>query len=90
MASVAKILKNYLYEWHEILAHQNFDYVKKVLKKNNTEIKQTSVPHGELFEGKDTPVTLSRVTLRFWRLLLKNRLSPEEWEDLLKTANLLK
>lgn len=47
VASVARVATNDLNEWHEKLAHQNFDYVKKVLKQNNIEIKQSSVPQCE-------------------------------------------
>lgn len=47
VASVAKVVDNDFYEWHEKLAHQNFDYVKKILEKNNIKTKQTHVPRCE-------------------------------------------
>lgn len=47
IAGVANVVKNDFNEWHEKLAHQNFDYVKKVLKKNNIEVKQTHAPQCE-------------------------------------------
>ncbi|GBP19524.1 Retrovirus-related Pol polyprotein from transposon TNT 1-94 [Eumeta japonica] len=45
--NVAEVVKNDLYKWHQKLAHQNFNYVKKVLKKNNIVVKQTNVPQCE-------------------------------------------
>lgn len=43
VANVAKKVKNTLQEWHERLAHQNFEHVRKVLLNNNIDVKQTPV-----------------------------------------------
>lgn len=47
IASTAKLLQTDLNEWHKRLAHQNFNYVKDILKKNNIDVKQTSTPECE-------------------------------------------
>lgn len=44
IASTAELASNDLNEWHRRLAHQNFTYVKDILRKNNIEVKQTSNP----------------------------------------------
>lgn len=44
IASTAKLAPNDLNEWHRRLAHQNFTYVKDILRKNNIEVKQTTNP----------------------------------------------
>nr|XP_049701711.1 uncharacterized protein LOC110381443 isoform X2 [Helicoverpa armigera] len=43
-ASTAELAWNDLNEWHRRLAHQNFTYVKDILRKNNIVVKQTSNP----------------------------------------------
>ncbi|KAF9405755.1 hypothetical protein HW555_013634 [Spodoptera exigua] len=53
MANVAKNVKTTLQEWHERLAHQNYEYVRKVLSKNNIDVKETSVTKCEsCLQGK--------------------------------------
>lgn len=52
-AYVAKNVKTTLQEWHERLAHQNFEYVRKILLKNNIDVEQSSVIKCEsCLEGK--------------------------------------
>lgn len=43
VANVAKKVNTTLQEWHERLAHQNFEYVRKVLLKNKIDVNETSV-----------------------------------------------
>lgn len=53
VANVANNVKTTLQEWHERLAHQNFEYVKGILLKNKIDVQQTSVPKCEsCLEGK--------------------------------------
>lgn len=53
MANVANKGKITLQEWHERLAHQNYEHVRKVLSKNNIDVKQTSVTKCEsCLQGK--------------------------------------
>ncbi|CAG9571437.1 unnamed protein product [Danaus chrysippus] len=53
MVNVAKTELSDLNTWHQKLAHQNFDQVKKVLQKHNINVKQHSVPKCEdCLQGK--------------------------------------
>lgn len=47
IASTAKCVPEDLNEWHRRLAHQNYAYVKDILRKNNIEFKQTTKPECE-------------------------------------------
>lgn len=86
VASVAKVSTDDLNEWHERLAHQHFEYVKKVLNKNNIEIKQSSVPQCEsCLKGKIHRLPFKKsdsVTTRTCELIHADTCGPMEEESI--------